>query len=192
MRHSREERRLDHAPATPAASRPRSPDQHARGSNRARGRTGDARRLSSSGRQSTSVSFRAANRRRGRRLEYPTPVAGLGPRQGQSRGRRRRPLSDATLQRGGAGRLQVEAGAERVSFTSRSAFTTSTSGIQRVASPTGRLGCLQQFGTPRGWIVRDRLPLGLGVPVELVCTADERFHRHGRGPAARQQSCRAC
>jgi len=38
-------------------------------------------------------------------------------------------------------------------------------GHPTVASPKGRLGCLQQFGTPRGWIVRDRLPLKLGVPV---------------------------
>jgi len=38
-------------------------------------------------------------------------------------------------------------------------------GHPSVPAPTGRLGCLQQFGTPRGWIVRDRLPLGLGVPV---------------------------
>lgn len=38
-------------------------------------------------------------------------------------------------------------------------------GHPSVGTPTGRLGCLQQFGTPRGWIVRDRLPLRLGVPV---------------------------
>lgn len=38
-------------------------------------------------------------------------------------------------------------------------------GHPSVTTPSGRLGCLQQFGTPRGWIVRDRLPLKLGVPV---------------------------
>ena len=38
-------------------------------------------------------------------------------------------------------------------------------GHPSVTTPRGRLGCIQQFGTPRGWIVRDRLPLRLGVPV---------------------------
>jgi choline dehydrogenase-like flavoprotein len=36
-------------------------------------------------------------------------------------------------------------------------------GHPSVTSPSGRLGCLQQFGTPAPWIARDQLPLGLGA-----------------------------
>lgn len=41
-------------------------------------------------------------------------------------------------------------------------------GHPSVSRPAGRLGCLQQFGTPEPAIVRDYLPLGLGRLVALV------------------------
>lgn len=37
-----------------------------------------------------------------------------------------------------------------------------------VSHPSGRLGCLQQFGTPEPALVRDYLPLGLGRLVALI------------------------
>jgi choline dehydrogenase-like flavoprotein len=37
-----------------------------------------------------------------------------------------------------------------------------------ISRPAGRLGCLQQFGTPEPALVRDYLPLGLGRLVALV------------------------
>lgn len=36
-------------------------------------------------------------------------------------------------------------------------------GHPSVASPAGRLGCLQQFATPAPWIARHQFPLGLGA-----------------------------
>jgi choline dehydrogenase-like flavoprotein len=36
-------------------------------------------------------------------------------------------------------------------------------GHPTIESPPGRLGCLQQFGTPAPWVTRGRLPLGLGT-----------------------------
>ena len=61
-------------------------------------------------------------------------------------------------------------------------------GHPSVGSPSGRLGCIQQFGTPKGWIVRDRLPFGLGVPVSwfaplttgFIVMAEDRPRRENR------------
>jgi len=36
-------------------------------------------------------------------------------------------------------------------------------GHPNVASPPGRLGCIQQFATPAPWVARDQFPLGLGA-----------------------------
>lgn len=67
-----------------------------------------------------------------------------------------------------------------------------------VSRPTGRIGCLQQFGTPEPAIVRDYLPLGLGRLVALIVShttgfivmaedrpqADNRIELTGPAPAA--------
>jgi len=66
-----------------------------------------------------------------------------------------------------------------------------------VARPSGRLGCLQQFGTPEPALVRDYLPFGLGRIVALVVShttgfivmaedrprAENRVELTGPGPA---------